>query len=714
MHLDEAGDLHAVKGQVIKGNPREVAWGLSLVDSEWSTDNYVLIPGAVYGGNRFHAKPYAYAPPVVGPDPEGTDRTPWIGDLPRLQLEAGPSHLDQLSIDAATPGMAVYFPHRRKALFLLTKQAGDYGPFGLEVLESDDRTEAELLILMPGMRHDKYFKISGGYVEPSADRAADLQEGDFVEMAFRLLYLDCHSVEELFFLLFEHRYDCFGREELRNEISFSATWDILHAKHNRENWREEEGVYQVSINHDPPNPFMLFQTGWVGGMITPLPMIQEGAESSLRRCIRNIDTFVAGQTDFGLFHEYYHGGRWFSKLKIGYDEAGNGIYQYDTNEQWTLGRRIGDVLYFFARTLSLLKESGQGALIKTGWEHALRRNAQAVLRVWKNNGELGQYVDVETGRVQVAGSTACALVPAGLLAAGKYFETTEFLATAEAIAEKYRCEDLRSGVTTGGPGDCVQAPDSESVAALVESFVLLWEETGHAKWLKAAESAAMQLASWALSYDYVFPEDSALARIKAQSRGVFIANAQNTTGVPGICTLSGQGLLRVFRATGKPAYLDLLKEIAHCIGQYMGRSDKAIPTRLKWGRPGVRTLPEGWICERVNVTQWGEELGEIAAYSCWCEVAMMLTWCELPGIYCQPDSGILCMLDHVEASLKEDRDGGKVLEVFNPTNYPARVKLLIEDSTSAARPLDLNFGARLREVACPAGETRRLPVGHPH
>ncbi|MGC9452440.1 MAG: hypothetical protein ACP5I4_13455 [Oceanipulchritudo sp.] len=337
----------------------------------------------------------------------------------------------------------MYFPQRRKALFLLTKQAGDYGPFGLEVLESDDRTEAELLILMPGMRHDKYFKISGGYVEPSADRAADLQEGDSVEMALRLLYLDCHSVEELFFLLFEHRYDCFGREELRNEISFSATSDILHAKHNRENWREEEGVYQVSINHDPQNPFMLLQTGWVGGMITPLPMIQEGDESSLRRCIRNIDTFIAGQTDFGL-------------------------------------------------------------------------------------------------------------VPEGLVAAGKYFETTEFLATAEAIAEKYRCEDLQSGVTTGGPGDCVQAPDSESVAALVDSFVLLWEETGHAKWLKAAESAAMQLASWALSYDYVFPEDSALARIKAQSRGVFIANAQNKTGVPGICTLSGQGLLRIFRQPESP------------------------------------------------------------------------------------------------------------------------------------------------------------------
>ncbi|MGC9452441.1 MAG: hypothetical protein ACP5I4_13460 [Oceanipulchritudo sp.] len=103
MRLDEAGDLHAVKGQVIKGNPREVAWGLSLFDPEWSTENYVLIPGAVYGGNCFHAKPYAYAPPVVGPDPEGTDRTPWIGDLPRLQLEAGPSHLDQLSIDTATP-----------------------------------------------------------------------------------------------------------------------------------------------------------------------------------------------------------------------------------------------------------------------------------------------------------------------------------------------------------------------------------------------------------------------------------------------------------------------------------------------------------------------------------------------------------------------------------------------------------------------------------
>lgn len=53
---------------VTQGTARNVAAGLSWTDPEWSVENYVLIPGAVYNGNRFHSQPYDYSPPTVGPD----------------------------------------------------------------------------------------------------------------------------------------------------------------------------------------------------------------------------------------------------------------------------------------------------------------------------------------------------------------------------------------------------------------------------------------------------------------------------------------------------------------------------------------------------------------------------------------------------------------------------------------------------------------------
>jgi hypothetical protein len=193
-----------------------------------------------------------------------------------------------------------------------------------------------------------------------------------------------------------------------------------------------------------------------------------------------------------------------------------------------------------------------------------------------------------------------------------------------------------------------------------------------------------------------------------------LANAQNKCAVPGICTLSGQGLLRVFRAMGDTRILDVLCDIAHAIPQFLSRTDRPIPASIAWGDPRFRELPEGWICERVNTTpSWPEPLGEQAAYSCWCEVAMMLTWCDLPGVYAQPDTGILRALDHVRAEW--DGPGRQSLRLANPTRFPARVRVMIEPSAVArATPLGPNFAASLPVVEVHPGETVSVGVGCAH
>jgi hypothetical protein len=314
---------------------------------------------------------------------------------------------------------------------------------------------------------------------------------------------------------------------------------------------------------------------------------------------------------------------------------------------------------------------------------------------------------LETGEIEVRGTTSGALVPAALLLAADYFAEPEFLETAEAIAEFFRVNDLADGLTTGGPGDAMQAPDSESPFALLESFMLLHEQTGDQKWLQAARDAAVQGASWAMSYDYRFPDGTALAEIGAQSRGAFLANAQNKTAVPGICTLSGQGLLRLYRKTNDRRYLDFLRETCHTIPQYMGRKDKRIPCAFSGGNPHDHQ-PEGWICERVNITQWGEPIGELFAYSTWCEVAMMLVRADIPGVYADLDSDLVVDVDHVHTRWAEDSDGKRFLLIENPTPFPARVRVLIEDATARKQPLSVNAGATWREIHVAPRETVSL------
>lgn len=58
-----------------------------------------------------------------------------IGDTPRLSAESGRSHLDQTSLDAAIPGLGIYFQDTKTALLLLTGQRNTQGPHGLGAIE---------------------------------------------------------------------------------------------------------------------------------------------------------------------------------------------------------------------------------------------------------------------------------------------------------------------------------------------------------------------------------------------------------------------------------------------------------------------------------------------------------------------------------------------------------------------------------------------------
>jgi hypothetical protein len=256
----------------------------------------------------------------------------------------------------------------------------------------------------------------------------------------------------------------------------------------------------------------------------------------------------------------------------------------------------------------------------------------------------------------------------------------EALPVAEASLRELDAHCLQPGLCHGGVGDALSVPDSESAAALLESAMLLHAVTGSTEWIPVAERAAHNLATWVMDDDVVFPEGSEFARLGMRTTGTVFANVQNKHSAPGICTHSGAGLFRLYRATGDSRYMDLLYAIAGAIPQHVSRKDR--PIHAQDGRP----LPSGWINERVNTSDWDDNVGGVFYGSCWCEISMLLSVVEIPGIYVDKDSGAVWSLEPFDIRLTEQG-----LVVKNPTQWNSRFSWMAEGAGERSRPHPLGL-----------------------
>ncbi len=322
-----------------------------------------------------------------------------------------------------------------------------------------------------------------------------------------------------------------------------------------------------------------------------------------------------------------------------------------------------------------------------------------MLRTFQKNGQLGQYLDQHTGELLVGGSCSAGIVPAAWVLAEKRWGGGVYQEAACTLAEQIYRDYVVTGIATGGPGDAMQCPDSESCSGVLESFVELAEATGQAKWVGNAQTAAALLATWVMPYDYPFPENTEFGRLNMKSTGTVFANAQNKHSAPGICTHSGLGLLRLSRRTGDFRYLELLQEIATALPQFVSRTDR--PIVAKNGQP----LPSGWINERVNTSDWDNNLGGVFYGSTWSESALLLTWHDVPGLYVRTDLGKAWAFDQITVTAIERLDGdGLQVTLLNPTTFEARLRVKEEDAESAARPWALDTNSQ-NTLIIPPGQT---------
>jgi hypothetical protein len=385
----------------------------------------------------------------------------------------------------------------------------------------------------------------------------------------------------------------------------------------------------------------------------------------------------------------------FYAIGNGHEFAGFGFskpFQY--NE--TFIRSQGDWLYMAQRQFQQIESTG-GNVPQT-WKSGLQKQADAFVRLWDKYGQFGQFVDVETGDICVGGSTSGAIVCGGLALASQTYHSPRYLQVAEAAAEKYYRDYVLKGYTTGGPGEILSAPDSESAFGLFESYTTLYEVTKNKKWLTYASDLLSICAGWTVSYDFVFPENSAMGKIDARSCGSVWASIANKHSAPGICTWSGDCLLRYYRASGDQRAIELLTDIAHGLPQYISRTDRPIGG-----------LPSGGMCERVNLSDWEGKKnvgGNIFGRAIWCETAGMLTVTQLPGLYLQPDKGFYAVLDNIQAGLLETNKKGMRLRLTNPTPFPANVKVFSETSKQAKQSLFRMDKGNVQVVCLAAGEAK--------
>ena len=639
----------------------------------WDPGNYVMLPAAVYDGNRCEIVDRGYAQGVA-PEHLFEREIPRMSvPIPHLSAEPGtPSRLEVSACNMATPAVGVFDRERSMGFLLLAEQGlardGDVIDHGFTFEESKDRRTASLVLSAPGVRERKPLFV--GFA-PSPDRGMDLGEGDEVRLRLRLYAFAADDIPALLERFMAERKVLTGPNRPRDLIPLSQTQAWMTERIDAR-WHEGE-EFQYYANENAT----WISFGWVGGLINTYPMLALGDDLHLDRVKRTFDFAIPrAQGQSGFFHgTIAQDGQLFVR------------HPYRELPGLVLTRKNGDVLYWMVKQFLLLRDQGRGEAIAPDWESSIRRLADAFVKTWREEGQWGKLLDADTGKVAEFGTCGGVMAIGGLALASRYYAEPECMEIARTAARFHYAHDFAAtGQTSGGCGDILHNADSETAAGFMTALMTLYETTGEREWLGMSRQLAHLVATWTTSYDYVLSGDSELRRLDARLAGAYWASTQNKHAAPGICTQSGDALFKLYRATGRREYAELLRDIVHAHAESI--------------RPGGLTNERLTYCDADHRGYRGDHV------TGWCETNGALMAVELPGIYARRDTGELFVLDHVEV----ERRGG-VLSIRNPTPHEARVKLLVEDAHGSAEPLGENAFLDWPVVVVPAGGTREIAMG---
>ncbi|HKO80343.1 MAG TPA: hypothetical protein VJU78_08115 [Chitinophagaceae bacterium] len=671
-----------------KGAAPATAVSVSFDFSNWSRDNYVLVPGIVYNGNRYHAIGTSYNPPYPKEMYYNPKVPLTISNNPRLSIENGKASVVELqTTNTATPAMCFYSPTAKKGFIVLTDQQSKWGNHGLTIAENAAKDNCRFSITAPSMR-----KLATGFGDfhPSGDKAPDWKADDELTLRFRLYVFTANSIPDLLSKFMQVRKALTGPNHPRNQLPLSKQMEMATTICSNNFITVPAGSYYMPENNKD------FQLGWVSGMMNTYPMLALNNEKERDRVVAELD-FVVNKLQGKS--GYFYGGI------TAYGELRPEKMHPDFPAIQAMVRKNSDALLWLMKHLLLFKAQGYRSMIKSEWENAARKLATAFTRTWKKDGEFGQFIAPETGEIAVYNSTAGAIAPAGLAMASAYFKEPEWMQVARASANFYYNRDVvKQGLTGGDCGDISMDANSESAFGFMESLMALYYFTADKSWLKKAEVQAALCATWTISYDPVFPSQSQIGKLQSNMAGSVWASIQNKHAAPGICTASGDYLFKLFRATGNLLYADLIRDIQHAHAEAVNTPPHHITTNNLAGSSMERIQPSD-----------AEGKGSIGNYintrNSWTETNGMLMGLELPGIYLQTDKKKLYVFDHVTANIIGQDAKGIVLQVKNETIHDANVSVFAETSAQTAKPLGYTNFLQWPKITVKAGESIKLLVG---
>lgn len=597
----------------------EASWNTNF---SWDGSEYVLFPSCCYAGNQFEVSKKNY-PPFFSKEEAKLDMPVTITDVPRLEKD-GSGIIEVTTGDVSVPCIGVFSKKEKKGILLFTIQEYDEINFGL-VYE-----QGEMKIRWPYYREKAAYRWP--FMVESIDEKHQFTQGERIVIPYKLFEFSCETIEGFYRKFFENRKCMNQSQEKPIIMPFEQQWEIQRDKFNYQNWYWSKGFYGRTTKEEKRE--RVWQPGWCGGAPTAYAMLKLGGMLEEKRAISTLGYLFDTQKECGFFVEAA-------------DKDGNEIKNtYDKNDEgsknWHLLRESGDGLYFILKSFEVLKE--KKIEIPSYFKEGAEKLADAFMKLWNDYGQFGQFIDLETGELVVGGSTSVGIVSAALCKAYQWYQKEEYLEVAKKAGIQYYNRDAINGYTTGGPGEILQGVDSESCAGLLESYVVLYEVTKEQHWLQKAKYLANMLSSWVMPYNYRFPSTSEFGRLGKCTIGSVFANIQNKHSAPGLCTLSGDSIYRLYIYTGEMLYKELFEDIVLTVSQYMSTEECPI---YSWDVPKDASLlnddtivaereklPMGYICERVNTSDWESLrcIGGVFNGSCWCETTNLLILAECMDI----------------------------------------------------------------------------------
>lgn len=651
---------------------KEAGVAVAFDTYNWTSDNYVMIPASVYNGNRQRIVNRNYATGLDATDYYRKELALTSNPIPQLSPEFGTcSRLEVNVSNSTTPAMAYFERQKGQSTLLLTDQGimrkEQMIDHALIVEEMPDRSMASFVISAPGVREKKPEFIG---FSPSPDRGIDVQAGEEVTISVTRITNPCSGVPELLARFHRERKTHTGPNHPRNLMPQSHILSLMTQDIDKRYYKNDQWEYYCPENAD------WISFGWIGGLMNTYPMLALGDAEHLQKVKNTFDFAIPrGQAASGYFMDV-----------LGSD--GKQVFRDAASKHPEVGltRKNADILYWMVKQFMLMKEQGKGAEISPEWESGVKRLADAFVATWKKHGTWGNYFNIENGDVAVYNTTSGAMAVGGLALAADYYQQPAYLAVALEAVDAYYNDFALVGFTSGGCGDILQNADSETAAALMLSLMTLYETTGQSEWLDKTKDLANLCATWTVSFDYLLPANTPLAKLGAKMAGAVWASTQNKHGAPGFCTASGDPLFKLYRATGDTLYADLMRDILHAHTE------------------GIQ--PNGQITERLTYCD-ADSRGSRGdgGKTGWNELNGALMALEIPGIYVRTDASKLYVFDHVEARISKSSSKELTLSVTNPTPFDAIVQVLSEDAAQAARPLGCNAFLNWQKVKVKAGKT---------